>query len=366
MSSYDLTTACGLESYLTSKSIDHVSVTPLTGGTANYVYRVVLSSSQTLIYKHAADHLPVNHSFAIDPIRMGYEDRALEILTPVLQTAVPEGDTKIVHLVSYDKEAKLLCMEDAGGPSLKAIYQDSNIDVVAIGRRAADWVAALHMCSRTTSLSLTDPHDLQANNPVGVSIYRYPYQGLRQALADFGHDATFAEFINEEYGSRLATENECVVHGDFWSGNVLVGQGAGDVERAGLTVIDWELVRRGNPATDVAQFGAEAFLLDRFRGGRGLLPAFLDAYIRAREQETGDGSVRLGRKWVQRMAVHWGVHVSFWPTRVSWTDREGGQKLVDIGVKTMKAAVAEDWEALQKSELFEHVGPQWGEIWRRV
>jgi hypothetical protein len=109
----------------------------------------------------------------------------------------------------------------------------------------------------------------------------------------------------------------------------------------------------------VGQFAAEAFLLDRFRGDRGLLPVFLDAYVEVRKQ----GDEKIGKEWVRRMAVHWGVHVAFWPTRVEWANREGTQKLVDIGVSVLKAAVDGDWEKLRASELLKDVGETWTKVW---
>ena len=106
----------------------------------------------------------------------------------------------------------------------------------------------------------------------------------------------------------------------------------------------------------VGQFSAEAFLHDRFRGGRGLLPAFLNAYVTAREKAGNGGSEVMGKQWLKRMAIHWGVHIAFWPTRVEWTDKKGTQKLVGIGFGILQAAVDDDWETLRSSELFRNIG----------
>jgi hypothetical protein len=65
------------------------------------------------------------------------------------------------------------------------------------------------------------------------------------------------------------------------------------------------------------------------------------------------------------MAVHWAVHVAFWPTQVKWTDREGTQKLVDIGVEVLKMAVDGDFEKLRSSQLFSDTGDVWEEVWTR-
>lgn len=359
----DLTTEQGLSNYLTSHNIEHTSISLLTGGTANYAYRASLKDGRKVIYKHAAPYLHSNINFAFDPARMDYEDRVLEILPPLLAKELPVSDVHAVGWYSYDKEHKLLCIEDGGDRELKTAYTDPRLDIQKIGSEIGKWIAALHMCSTETSLSLSDEPGTKGNNPIGVAIYRYSYRNLESALTSYGHDAEFGNRINEEYGSKLATDNECVCHGDFWPGNVLV-KFRDEAERdCDLTVVDWEMTRRGTSATDVAQFAAEAFLLDRFRGGRGLLPAFLTAYATARDRERQAGRKVLGREWIRRMAIHWAVHVAYWPTRVEWTDREGTQSLVDIGVDVLKAAVEADWERLSTSPLFKEVSAPWGKLW---
>jgi aminoglycoside phosphotransferase (APT) family kinase protein len=311
-STADLTTEKGLSDYLTAKNLEHKSITLLTGGTANYVYRALRSDGRSVIYKHAAPYLHSNKAFAFDPARMDYESRILQTLPPLLKVQLPESTIHPAGWYSYDQEAKLLCIEDGGESDLKNAYTDKRLDVIKIGEELGRWIATLHDCSTKTSLSLTDQTDLEVNNHIGVTIYRHSYRNLSSALAQFRHDADLGKHIDNEFGSKLATDNECVCHGDFWPGNVLVqfrNQADNDV---GLAIVDWEMTRRGTSATDVGQFAAEAFLLDRFRGGRGLLRAFLNAYAIARKD-----SAVVGKEWIKRMAVHWAVR-NFGEQSPSW------------------------------------------------
>ncbi|ORX98181.1 kinase-like domain-containing protein [Clohesyomyces aquaticus] len=362
MAPASLTTEDGLREYLNTHAVKYTDVKLLTGGTANYVYRVTLPDGRTIIYKHAAPYLSSNNNFAFDDARMDYEDRALELLPPLLNKELPNSSVHAVGWNSYDRDAKLLCIEDGGDSNLKAAYADPKLNIPEIGKEIGEWIAALHRSSTQASFSLTDEHDLHANNPIAVYIYGHSYRGLSQSLPEYGHDAKFGEQILEEFGSRLRTENECVCHGDFWPGNVLVKfkEGGSSVD---LTVVDWEITRRGNSATDVGQFACEAFLLDRFRGGRGLRASFLRAYAGAREKGATRGGSKIGRMWMKRMIVQWAVHAAYWTTRVEWTDREGTQKLVDMGVEVTKAVFREDWKFLSASELFEGVDDVWGNIW---
>ncbi|KAF2823743.1 kinase-like protein [Ophiobolus disseminans] len=351
----DLTTAEGLLKYL-SHGAD-AKIQCLGGGTANYLYRVEdVRTGEVSVYKHAAPYLSSNKIFLFDQARMHYEARILQKISQ-LQNGTARF-TKAVRLLDYDVEAKLLHIEDAGPRTLKAAYTHPSLSISAIANDLAKWLATLHSTSTDFSLSLKEGEcGEKGNNPIAVSIYRHSYQNLHTALEKYGHDVSLAHRINSEFGTLLETENECVCHGDFWPGNVLVRLSPRDGQYpVQLTIVDWEMSRRGTSATDVGQFAAEAFLLDRFRGERGLRKAFLDAYIRNRGG---------GREWVIRMAVHWAVHIAFWPTRVDWTDHAGTQELVNIGVGVLRAALEGDWEGMNGSVLFEGVGVAWGEAFMR-
>ncbi|CAO2649428.1 Nn.00g068130.m01.CDS01 [Neocucurbitaria sp. VM-36] len=366
MTPYDLTTEDGLRTYLkTTGRSKEIGVTLLSGGTANYVYRVAGVHGFTSIFKHAAPYLHSNKDFAFDPTRMDYEARALEILSPAntenpISQRLPESAVHAVRLMSYDKERKLLCIGDGGNRNLKNAYEDPKLDIPMLGKELAKWVAALHMCSKDISLALSDQKSTtygNTNNLIAVNIYRHSYKNLHSALSRYGHDTKLADRINEEFGSLLETDDECICHGDYWTGNVLVRLNNSQQKPVSLTVVDWEMVRRGTSATDVAQFAAEAFLLDRFRGGRGLLSAFLNAYIGARESDAL--GTTLGKAWARRVVVHWAVHVAFWPTRVVWTDEKGTQQLVSIGVDALEGVLNDDWEALLESPLLKDVKEAW-------
>lgn len=358
--SVNLTTDDGLRAYLEASGGSPVSVTLLTGGTANYVYRVALQDGTSRIYKHAAPYLHSNKSFEFDPIRMDYENLALEIIPTTLQALSPNSAVHAVKRFSYDQSNKLLCIEDGGNRNLKAAYEDQQIDIPAVGADLANWIATLHISSSETSLSLANEGKME-NNPIAVNIYRHSYVNLHTAFAKFGHDLKLAEAVNDEFGSKLATDNESLCHGDFWPGNVLVKFNDNSAVGADLTVVDFEMVRRGHNATDVGQFAAEAFLMDRFRGQRGLLESFLKSYIETRERNSN----KVGKSWLKRMIIHFGVHIAFWPTRVPHTDEEGTRELVSIGVSILEAAIAEDWVAIRKFDLFKGDGELWNTIVER-
>jgi thiamine kinase-like enzyme len=366
---YDLTTEGGLREYLTSVQHMFVSVKLLSGGTVNYVYRVTYQDSSTAIFKHAAPYLHSNRDFAFDSARMDYEHYILSEVTSSASSQTSQF-THAVGVKSYDEEQKLLCLEDGGERNLKEAYDDPKLNMNEIGIDLAKWLATLHLQSITKSFAFSTNSEASVakNNAIAVNIYRHSYQNLHFALEKYGDNADLAKRVNDEFGSLLASDDETVCHGDFWPGNVLVRAespnhiGSGNMTVA-LTVVDWEMVRRGISATDVGQFAAEAFLLDRFKGARDLRRSFLAAYVQARENATS--SKHIGRQWIGRMAVHWAVHIAFWPTRVEWTDDEGTKKLVAIGVGVLNAVLTSDWETLKQSPLFMGLDDEWSIIFAR-
>lgn len=354
-----LTTTPELAAYLASKNIPHTSLTLLTGGTANFVWRATLPTTppSTIIIKHAEPFIASNPSMAFALARMAFEARALTALPPLLKdlatpdlnldatttTTTPTPPTlpvRPVPLLAHDAANHILHLADGGPRTLKTAYADPALSPPAVGAALGRWLACLH--ARTTALDVGD-------NAVAKTMYRHSYRGLAGALEAFGQAREVGERADAEFGALLAGDDGVVCHGDFWPGNVLVGEGGqrGPV----LTVVDWEMVRRGCGATDVGQFAAEAWLLDRFRGGRGLLRAFLAGYVAV----TGP----LERAFVRRVAVHWGVHVAYWPTMVEWGTRAETAELVKVGLKVIELAMDQDWEGLAESELFRGSGDVW-------
>jgi thiamine kinase-like enzyme len=368
---YDLTTKEELHTYLAAGGRSPISIQPLSGGTANYVYRVEFSGGDTSIYKHAAPYLSSNPDFAFDPARMDFEAAILKAILPFQDISTSAAHA--VRLLEYDSEHKLLRIEDGGERTLKQAYNDPDLDIVEIGSRLANWLARLHrtmdpsLCFKDSAHSPSKGH---ANNQIAVQIYRYSYNNLHTALSKYGHSTEIASLVNEHFGSLLKIDDECLCHGDFWPGNVLLKNTNQEPATSNtsnvptLTIVDWEMSRLGTSATDVGQFAAEAFLLDTFSGNRGLRKSFLDTYAAACKGY-GNGKA-IDKRWVQRVAVHWAVHIAYWPTQVQWTDEQGTRELVDLGIRVLQAALNEEWTTLEALPVFADLGDEWKEVFREV
>jgi thiamine kinase-like enzyme len=344
-----ITTELQLRQFLSSKDIPCHEVKILSGGTANFCWRVTTLLGRRSIIKHAEAYVRSMPNFKLPVERMDYEHLALTIVPGF----IPEDEHVLLpEVYHYFPEEHVLDMFDGGSRTLKESYiEDDTINVSQLGQKIGTWLARLHK-------STSEPETLQLvreklGNSPGKSIYRYTYNGLASVLENFGYDRGLGERINEQFGSKLETDEVCLCHGDCWPGNFLVEdqdqnpaetvEGVEEKPQAPtLTLVDWELVRVGNGATDVGQFTAESWLLDRFHGGKGLLEAFLSAYLAERPLSDADKI---------RVAAHSGVHITFYPPMVNWTDEEGTKELVRIGKGILEAVDANDVDKLKTGPL---------------
>ena len=299
---------------LNDAKFDLNSLQLLAGGSANFVWRLLEVSGKSIIVKHAEPYVKVAPGMSFPVVRMDFEHRAVTSVPALLD---PSTVVSVPEVYQYDHDNHILMIEDGGPRTLKEAYADPALDISAFGNILGQWLAGLHQRTKHTAIG---------DNQTAKSMYRFAYTRLASALQQYGHDPSLAEQIDAQYGSLLQTDDECVCHGDCWPGNILIN------DQGRLTVVDWEMVRRGCGATDVGQFAAEAHLLDRFRGGRGLRATFLRGYR---------GTGELDGNFLKRVAIHMGVHLAFWPTRVSWGTAEETKEIVGVGCELMKRALDE-------------------------
>ena len=298
----------------------------LAGGSANFLWRVLNRTGKSIIIKHAEPYIKSAPGLSFPVDRMDFENNAMVSLPGLFDA---NSIVSVAEVYQYDYHDHVLIMEDGGPRTLKEAYADSGLDIPGFGEALGQWLATLHQRSKTVDIG---------DNQTAKSIYRFAYTHLAGALQKYDQDPSLAEQIDTQYGSLLQTDDECICHGDFWPGNVLIN------DQSRLKIVDWEMVRRGCGATDVGQFAAEAHLLDHFRGGRGLRAAFLKGYRASGE---------LDDRFLKRVAIHMGVHLAFWPTRVSWgTDKET-KEIVEVGCRLMKEAIGEEESWLVGSLLSE-------------
>lgn len=335
-------TDIALVTYLASLSISVKDISRLTGGRANHIWRVNIDPTaqattqlclpDTIIVKHAQPFVASNPSIPFPVDRMDSEANALSLIRDL-----PLGHhVTVPKLYNHDQARCMLLMSDGGQHNLKDSYALlSKHEVRILGVSLAKWLSALHTQTRELDIGAS-------GGKTAKSIYRYAYAGLGRSIERWSLQSDFpglADKVNHMYGSKLETDNDCVCMGDFWTGNVVIEEATGGTCERQCTVVDWEMVRRGCGATDVGQFLAEAFLLDRFRSpSKNLAIAFYESYLK----HYGDtGVATLSTEYLRRIGVHCGLHLGFWPTFVKWAGDEETKKVVNLGLRMITAALDE-------------------------
>jgi aminoglycoside phosphotransferase (APT) family kinase protein len=175
----------------------------------------------------------------------------------------------------------VLVMTALPGQSMLAAYHSwrhtARRETVAADFAAAgDWLAGLHgACAGNGQASLAQMLD-----------------GVADMLSRrFGPDADLAGLA--ALRARLADHRtpQCIVHGDFWAGNLLVDRGRV------LGVIDWEhACLAGSPVRDLARFATSYSL-------------YLDRHTRPGHRVSGHQGLRAGR---------WGAGVEYAIEGTGW------------------------------------------------
>lgn len=353
--------------YLDFHSIPFDRITPLSGGFTNYIFLISHATRAPFVLKHSSTNIKSFPSMSASTDRADYEVRALQSVPELLEATYTttkagevgpqpdlEGvlDVHLPVLLHYEAVPHVQHQVPCGVLTLKAAYSDAQVDIPGLGCRLGRWLARLHAVAPVGF----------ADNAVGVRVCGAGYRNAPRVLDAAGLDSeTFRQIVaryeKQIEGAEVDESATSICHGDFWPGNVLLsidpegnavrkenlGQEASDktddlrnfsivgadtisVSAPRLTVLDWEMSRRGNGATDVGQFAAEAWLLDTFRGNRGLLEAFLSAYA----QEAG---LRLTPEVAKRAGVHMGVHLAYWPSMIvpAWADEAGTRGILERG-----------------------------------
>ncbi|KAL8670644.1 MAG: hypothetical protein Q9168_004823 [Polycauliona sp. 1 TL-2023] len=328
----------GLKKYLDDKHTEYSSIERIERGPANFVFRVHTAANEPAqIYKHAVAASHGSIPFPAD--RMDFEVSAMQVVGHLMAEV---NAVEVPKVQAYDQPAKVLVMTDTGNVTLNEAYGKPDVDIPEVGRLLGQWLAILHRRSYEDDVGIGE-----GGNHTAKSIYRWPYTQLGGVAAEYDvnvkfWDRNFCEYVDETYGSQIGRDDQSICHGAFWPGNILLN------EQDTLTVVDWEMCRRGRAELDLGQFAAEAYLLDRFRGGRGLLDAFLNAYRRNHDHGM---DLPVDRRFTRKFAVHMGIQLAFWPASVKWAEHGETKAVIHFGHELMRRGDAEDMDWLRENVL---------------
>ncbi|KAH8653595.1 kinase-like domain-containing protein [Xylariales sp. PMI_506] len=320
------------------------SLEPLTGGTANFIYRAHLlkpleNGTEDVLIKHGEGWVANSPDLKIPTSRCEIEEECLKALDS-FPVPAPSGTYKYSvrtpKCFLFDAESSTQVQEYLpGGLSLKN-YALKNFAAPTpaaqraqchqLGQALGRWIREFHDATAARS-------DIRAqlarNKPMQDLKHMINFTWLLLRVGKFPGILTEAKDVFESV-KRMATEeleNEDglqPLHGDFWSGNILLPDAPiQEGVEIPVFVIDWEMAQLGVRSMDLGQMIAELYelwLYKKIDGGLWMVQGFAEGYGKVSE------------KFAFRTAIQVGCHlVNFGTSVQGWGTPEQIDEVATIG-----------------------------------
>lgn len=271
---------------LASGGIDVASVSALSGGASQELWRVIVrtASGESQLVLRRAPKQRVRSELAV-PIEL-----EAELISAAYKAGVPSPRIAYV-LHPQDELGAGFFMEHVEGEALgqRIVRHDSFAAVrPKLARQCGEILARIHALPRPAALPATPVLDVIDALERQHRAENWPRPVFELAL----------RWLRQHAPADVAP---CVVHGDFRNGNLLIGE---DGVRA---VLDWELAHAGDPMEDLGwicvnswRFGA----IDKPVGGFGSREDLYRGYEAAGGEPVNQARVRF---WEMLGTLRWGV-----------------------------------------------------------
>ncbi|KAF2173269.1 hypothetical protein M409DRAFT_17212 [Zasmidium cellare ATCC 36951] len=338
----DLTTDSGVKQYLRSNlypSCHHVERLP--EGFGGFVFRAHIEGDgagpSTMIFKHVEPYAARSPQWKLEQVRLEYEAKALKLLT---QPEMKHEGVRPPNVIFFDKTNWVLILEDAGSvPSLKG-WLKLGVDVgraASKGKALGRYLANIHNNTAGNESILSDFTGNETAKSLSSTLY---FKRLPQVAESHGFSGEHIRQAAVQGEKDVLEANEVLTLGDFWTGNVLVG------EDGTLFVLDLELSKPGTAEFDVGQMAAELYCIAAFRDhelGMAILDAFFKSYRLARDVvvDTAKVAIRIGAHLMVIMPNAWKAEAS----------KEQVDEQLRVGDELIRLGVSGDSEGLMNTIL---------------
>ncbi|GKT43723.1 4-hydroxytryptamine kinase [Colletotrichum spaethianum] len=305
----------------------------LSGGTANFIFHVSLSQplpdgTTEVAVKHGEDFLAQNPDFKLPTSRCLVEELCLEHLSALPPSAYGKLSVATPKLFYFDKETNTQVQEYQPNPLSLKNYALQHFTALAsesakpqclnIGQSIGKWLRAFHEWSNSSEQRKF--RDIAAANKEMQKLKHWVnYERLPSSVERFpsilGECASTFTAIADKMTKEMENDESLqVIHGDFWTGNILLnGQPWEDLHNR-LLVVDWEMCMLAVAPLDLGQMIAELYELKLYKdmdAGLWLIQGFLKGYGVVDEE------------FAFRTLLHVGVHlIGFGTTVRDWGTEE--------------------------------------------
>ncbi|KAF7329590.1 APH domain-containing protein [Mycena kentingensis (nom. inval.)] len=370
MAELDLAEASDVLKYLSSTPFASSRVEMLSGGNANYTYRLFLEEPSsasggfpTVVMKHSKAWSRTSRSFELKIARQEIEAFALQRVRAILDAASPSIVT-VPTVFLYDPTHAVIIMEDAGENSetLKSLLRRTSLLHANLTQLCADLGRFLATIHNHGSADAELMSKVGTNEQMRWITAWITYEGVLPILKGEGPYAGVVspaldlpsadlERLASLCKTRIAqvyAAADTFTMGDFWTGNVIcrLNPLSGQVEKA--FVVDWEVAKPGVPFLDWGQLAAELYTIGCFHPARAAeIGVGLDAYGRAYRDARESG---VDEEFVRGAESHVGAHLAvITPTVTGWGTKEEVREVVKKGTEFMLKGLDGDIEWLKTS-----------------
>ncbi|KAH7411542.1 kinase-like domain-containing protein [Phaeosphaeria sp. MPI-PUGE-AT-0046c] len=304
------------------------SLTIVSGGTANFLYRGVLAQTlpdgeRTIVVKHAREFVSANRGFALDVSRCSYEVNMLNALAAFQVGLKDRVRIRTPRLYHFDRSTSTQIIEDLSNSVSMTEALVSNAPFTAgptaLGKVMGTWIRRFHCW--TADVNQKPLRRLVYDNSAMRKIrYDISYGAFTTILKKFpdiweakGHILDEVKSMaTAEYAKVPDDESDMLwglIHGDFWTGNVLMPSSNDGEPLEGiieLFIIDWEMAQYGRIEYDLGQMIGDMYERKVFAKAENALPliqGFLSGYGALSDEEAF------------RVAIHAGQHLVCWYIR---------------------------------------------------
>ncbi|KAG7099763.1 hypothetical protein E1B28_001576 [Marasmius oreades] len=352
----DLAKVSDLREYLENTPFAAEEIVMFSDGIVNFAFRIKLKTPydgrSTMVVKHAKPYMAKlldqdNNNIPFDLERQRYE---VEALNHVHALIPPDSLVTVPRVNHFDEKENVIIMDDCGTDSvtLKKFMIDGRCTPALaekIGDALGSFLGGLHHTwgkNGIARLMETLREHKQGKEVCVWAVYgrlgstirgEDPTLNISENPPEVGEtEFKRMEEIGKEISADMLSEEEDLVMGDFWPGNVLIdlADGGSDINR--MFVIDWELAKPGLQALDIGEFCAEVDLIRRFHASSATVCSrMIASFYRSYSNLDVKKDVAL----YQTALAHWGAHLTVWTSQGKWGGVEETRIVITDGVKLL-------------------------------
>ncbi|KAM0263209.1 hypothetical protein ACHAQJ_001364 [Trichoderma viride] len=332
----------------------------LSGGTANFIYLAKLQNPlsgdvREVVVKHGEAYVAQHPDFKL---KMNIEEEGLRVLsnfppvisppyeirTPKLYHFNPQTSTQIQEYLPNAINLKAYALKHFQGPASAT----AKPHCLHLGQSLGRWLREFH--------SWSDQPDRQSLRELFAK--NIDMRNIKKAINYdqlLGRLNVFPTVLQEHKDvlqqivamatAELGDESQLsVIHGDFWTGNILLPNAAlEDNQVVSVRIIDWEMAQVGVRAEDLGQFIAELWQLKLYKDIDAAL-WIIEGFVK--------GYGKVDSDFAFRVLIHVGAHlICFGSTTPGWGTPEEGQNIAKAGRDVILKAWEKDAKAFEGHHL---------------